>query len=95
MKAIACSSGVELLMDYLEGVLPADVRVALDAHVARCPRCVAFLASYRATPRIVREATATALPADLHEWLRASLRAQRGLLPTDPGDDGPSHPPES
>ena len=27
MKEIACASGVELLMDYLEGVLSADLRV--------------------------------------------------------------------
>ena len=77
MKEMACESGVELLMDYLEGVLPADVRSALEAHVAACPRCVAFIASYRETPRILRDATATALPADLRESLRAFLRAKR------------------
>ena len=30
MNPIVCASGVELLMDYLEGLLPADVRSALD-----------------------------------------------------------------
>ena len=79
MKEIVCASGVELLMDYLEGVLSADLRSAVDAHVAGCPRCVAFLASYRETPRLLREATATRLPADLQASLRAFLRAQRGL----------------
>jgi anti-sigma factor RsiW len=81
MKEIACASGVELLMDYLEGVLPADLRSALDAHVAGCPRCVAFIASYRETPRLLREATATELPAHVQVSLRAFLRAQRGLPP--------------
>lgn len=81
MNEITCASGVELLMDYLEGVLSADVRAALDAHVAGCPRCVAFIASYRETPRIMREATATALPPDLQASLRAFLRAQRGTPP--------------
>ena len=83
MKEIACASGVELLMDYLEGVLSADLRLALDAHVAGCPRCVAFIASYRETPRILREATATALPADLQASLQAFLRAQRSLPPAE------------
>jgi anti-sigma factor RsiW len=78
MKEIACASGVELLMDYLEGVLPADVRAALDAHVAACPRCVAFIASYRETPRILREATAAALPDHVRASLHAFLRTQRG-----------------
>ena len=77
MREIACAPGVDLLMDYLEGVLSADQRSAIDAHVAGCPRCVAFIASYRATPRILREATATALPADLQASLRDFLRAQR------------------
>jgi len=63
--------------------LPADLRSALDAHVAGCPRCVAFIASYRDTPRILREATATALPADLQASLQAFLRAQRRVPPAE------------
>lgn len=49
----------------------------------REPRCVAFIASYRETPRILREATATALPADLQASLRAFLRAQHGVPPAE------------
>ena len=76
MKEIACVSGVELLMDYLEGVLPGDVHAALDAHVAGCPRCAAFVMSYRNAPRILRDATAAPLPADLETSLKAFLRAR-------------------
>jgi len=77
MKDIACVTGVELLMDYLEGVLPEDVRAALDAHVAGCQRCAAFVDSYRATPRLLKEATDASLPDDIQRSLRAFLRAQR------------------
>jgi anti-sigma factor RsiW len=76
MKALACMNGVELLMDYLEGLLPADVHAALDEHVAGCLRCAAFVASYRETPRILREATAVTLPADVEASLRAFLRTR-------------------
>jgi anti-sigma factor RsiW len=76
MTNIDCASGVELLMDFLEGALPGDVRAALEAHVAACPRCTAFVASYLATPRILREATQAALPAELDASLRAFLRAR-------------------
>jgi anti-sigma factor RsiW len=76
MKELACVSGVELLMDYLEGVLPADVHAALDAHVAGCVRCAAFVTSYVETPRILREATAVTLPADLEASLQAFLRTR-------------------
>lgn len=78
MKAdVVCASGVELLMEYLEGSLAPDVRAALEAHVAGCPRCVAFLASYQATPRILRAATLAALPEDLEDSLLEFLRRRR------------------
>ena len=78
MNEIVCASGVELLMDYLEGAVSEEVRQALDAHVAGCARCLAFVAAYRETPRIMREATATAIPADVQQSLHAFLRARRG-----------------
>lgn len=77
MTDVACASGVELLMDYLEGALPADLSGTLEAHVTGCPRCTAFVASYRETPRILREATAATLPAELEQSLRAFLRSRR------------------
>lgn len=76
MTPVACVSGVELLMDFIEGVLPPDVSAALEAHVAGCARCAAFVASYQATPRILRDATAVTLPADIEASLKAFLRAR-------------------
>jgi anti-sigma factor RsiW len=77
MNQIACVSGVDLLMDYLEGVLPAAVRSTLDEHVAGCPRCVAFVASYCETPRVLREATEVTIPADVQRSLRAFLQRSK------------------
>jgi anti-sigma factor RsiW len=70
-------------MDYLEGVVSAEVRSTLEAHVAGCPRCVAFITSYGEVPRILREATEAALPESLAMSLRALLRAQRGASPAE------------
>lgn len=78
MSDMSCVSGVELLMDYLEGLLPASTVAALDGHVAGCRRCQAFVASYRATPRILREATDLTLPVALQSSLTAWLRTRRG-----------------
>jgi anti-sigma factor RsiW len=72
-----CQSGVDLLMEYLEGTLAADVRAALEVHVAGCPRCVAFVESYRRTPAMLRTATAVSLPPDLAQSLLDVLRAER------------------
>lgn len=76
MTPVACVSGVELLMDFIEGVLPSDVSAALEAHVSGCARCAAFVASYQATPRILRDATAVTLPPDIEASLKAFLRAR-------------------
>ena len=76
MIPVTCVSGVELLMDYLEGVLSPEVRAALDEHVAGCDRCAAFVASYCETPRILREATAATLPADVEASLKEFLRTR-------------------
>jgi anti-sigma factor RsiW len=64
-------------MDYLEGVLPPEVSTALEAHVVGCERCAAFLASYRETPRILRDVTSIDLPPDIQDSLRAFLRTLR------------------
>lgn len=85
MKDVVCASGVELLMEYLEGVLAPELVAAVEAHVAGCPRCVAFIASYRETPRIFRDATEPALPEGLGSRLRAYLRARRSDSPADDG----------
>ena len=57
MKPVTCETGVGYLMDYLEGVVPGPLRAELESHVAGCALCRAFIASYRHTPRILREAT--------------------------------------
>jgi len=72
-----CASGAELMMEYLEGTLPQDLRRDIEQHVQACERCTAFVASYRETPRIVREATAFAMPRELEDSLMTFLRARR------------------
>jgi anti-sigma factor RsiW len=78
MRDVTCANGVELLMEYLEGVLPAGPRLELETHVAGCPRCQAFIASYRETPGLIRNATSTTLPEEAARSLSALLRSLRG-----------------
>ena len=74
MIDVKCVSGVDLLADYLEGLLPPDVRASIEQHVLGCERCQAFVASYQATPAILRDATDVVLPEDLRrsleDWAR-------------------------
>jgi anti-sigma factor RsiW len=76
MSEMVCVSGVENLMDYLEGVVPPDLRLKVEEHVAGCPRCTAFIASYCETPRILREATAAPFTTSVESSLQAFLRAR-------------------
>jgi anti-sigma factor RsiW len=71
---MTCMAGVDRLMDYLEGLLPFDVRAAVDAHVEGCPRCAAFIASYTDTPRIIRLTTESAMSPERQSALRTFLR---------------------
>lgn len=77
MNTTTCRDGAPLLMDYLEGALPAGLRAELDAHLAGCRRCVAFVRAYRETPRILRESTAAGIPARAEESLRRFLSRHR------------------
>jgi anti-sigma factor RsiW len=72
-----CQSGVELLMEYLEGLVAPDVRAAIEQHVSGCPRCQAFVESYRRTPAIFRNATTIELPEDLARSLQEALQRER------------------
>ena len=74
MNDVVCLSGVDLLADYLEGLLPPDVRASIEQHVLGCERCQAFVASYQATPKILRDATDVVLPEEMRraieDWVR-------------------------
>jgi anti-sigma factor RsiW len=78
MIEVTCRDGAALLMDYLEGALPADGQAAVDAHLAGCAKCVEFVRAYRETPRILRDSTAFEVPGGLSESLRRFLAARRG-----------------
>jgi anti-sigma factor RsiW len=76
MTGVVCASALERLMDYLEGAVAADLAALLEAHVASCERCEAFVASYRATPGILREATEVPLSPERRQALHAFLRSR-------------------
>jgi anti-sigma factor RsiW len=82
MSDLTCARGVDLLMEYLEGILPAETKTAIDRHLAGCPRCVAFVASYRETPRILRVATTTEIPAEAKRMLASFVKRLPGRSET-------------
>jgi anti-sigma factor RsiW len=53
---VTCQEFIDFLLDYDEGVLPADQRAFFDEHLSVCPDCVNYLASYRATKALGKSA---------------------------------------
>ena len=49
---LACRELVELVTDYLEGVLPPAQRDRFDAHLGSCRGCAAYLKQMRDVVRV-------------------------------------------
>ncbi|MGH9025083.1 MAG: zf-HC2 domain-containing protein [Acidimicrobiia bacterium] len=76
---LVCRDVVELVTDYVEGVMAADERRRLDRHLAGCRGCQSFLDQMRRTVQLsgkITEDDVRALPA---ETLRPLVDAYREL----------------
>ncbi len=74
---LRCRDIVELLGEYLDGALDPATAEALDAHLADCRECTAFLNTYRGTVRTIRQLREEDLPAALRERLVTFLRQRK------------------
>jgi anti-sigma factor RsiW len=66
---LACQELVELVTEYLEEVLPAELRARFEAHLRVCPYCEIYVGQMRLTVRAVQRAHDAGLP----ERLRGAL----------------------
>jgi anti-sigma factor RsiW len=49
---LTCRELVELVTDYLEGILPKYDRARFDAHIAGCVNCTRYVEQFRETIRL-------------------------------------------
>jgi anti-sigma factor RsiW len=75
--ALTCRELVELVTDYLEGVLPQLERARFEDHLAGCGPCTKYLAQMRETLSLVGRLTEESLSADGREALLATFRGWR------------------
>jgi anti-sigma factor RsiW len=76
---MTCHEAIEFLAAFLDGELSAGQHALFLEHLAECPDCTAYLASYRETIRLGREAFAAdepALAAVPDELVQAILAAR-------------------
>ena len=78
MAMLRCQDIVELLDDYLDGALEPTDTAALEAHLAGCGDCAAFMATYRGTVRASRKLSEDQLPPELRQRLLTLLRRETG-----------------
>jgi anti-sigma factor RsiW len=78
--SVTCLELISFLHDYVADELPTEKRKAFEEHLAVCRSCVAYLASYRTTIELEKEAFEDAdilLDTPPEELVRAVLAAIR------------------
>jgi anti-sigma factor RsiW len=63
MGDLSCQRFVDLVGDYLEGLLAPEERKAMTAHRLECRECSELLGDYERIPGLVRRATHATVPA--------------------------------
>lgn len=61
-QEMTCKELVELVTDYLEGVLPPAERTRFDQHLAACPFCTTYLAQMRQTVKTLGSLPEASIP---------------------------------
>lgn len=74
---LACQEFVELVTDYLEGVLSAELAAALEAHLEICDGCALYLGQMRLTVQALRGPRNGKLPPALRERLLKLVHSHR------------------
>jgi anti-sigma factor RsiW len=74
---LACVEVVELVTDYMEGVLPAAQARRLERHLDTCPGCTDYLQQLRTIAGSLRGLTDESFPAEIRDGLIADFRELR------------------
>lgn len=72
----SCEEVVAALSEYLEEHPAADIRAALEAHLAVCRTCRVIYDSTRKTLQILTETRSFELPEDVSSRVMRNLRAR-------------------
>jgi len=73
-RELTCQELVELVTDYLEGVMPPEERARFEAHLADCPYCTTYLEQIRLTIRLTGQISEETLPSEIAAALLERFR---------------------
>ena len=74
---LICQEIVEVVTDYLEGAMDAELHAAFEAHLAGCPHCTAYLEQLRAMIRVAGTIEPESLSAEFQAGLVAAFHDWR------------------
>jgi len=70
---MTCQETIARLSEYLDAELTPETLRELEAHLAECAPCRAYLATYRKTRELAAKVNRVELPEDLKARIRAVL----------------------
>ena len=70
---MTCRDVIQVLADYIDGVLAPEAAAALERHLADCVPCRAYLATYRRTRALGAQAARLEMPDEMKTRLRQFL----------------------
>ena len=73
-EAMTCRDAIGVLADFLEQTLSPEMLGALEAHLADCAPCRAYLATYRRTIALTGRAEGVEMPVEMKARLRSLLQ---------------------
>jgi len=71
---LSCREVVDLLSDYLDGSLPRRTRDRVEAHLATCPDCTAYVDQLRTTIGLVGRLHEDDVPEPVLDELMRAFR---------------------
>ena len=73
-RGLTCIELVELVTEYLEGMMPAGDRARFDEHIGKCEGCRNYLDQMRATIALTGRLSEASIPGDAKDALLAAFR---------------------
>ena len=74
---LSCQELVELITDYLEGMLPTEMRERFERHIGICSGCQTYLEQMRATIRATGTLTPESVSPEAERTLMDAFRGWR------------------
>ncbi|HNP85273.1 MAG: zf-HC2 domain-containing protein [Chloroflexi bacterium SZAS-1] len=71
---LTCREMVELVTEYLEGVMPPRERVIFEAHLAVCPGCTAYFEQMKQTIRLLGKLPEDSIEPEARDTLLHAFR---------------------